>query len=133
MKDKIESTEDYLEKILMLKEKNGAVRAIDLANFMSFSKASVSIALKKLKQSGYVFIDDSTNDIELTPIGLEKAAKVYERHKVISSLLMELGINQEIALQDACRIEHDISEETFDKIKERYYKYTKKCNIPHEK
>lgn len=117
-----ESSEDYLERILMLKEKGGTVRAIDIANDMSFSKASVSIALKKLKEKGLVLVDENTGSITLTEEGLELASHVYERHQVLAQMLISLGVEKETALQDACRIEHDISEETFQKIKEKFGK-----------
>ena len=126
MYNKKESVEDYLEKILMLKEKSGFVRAIDLANFMSFSKASVSVALKKLKSYGYVTVDEKTGEINLTPEGKEIGEKTYERHLVISQMLISLGVKEETAYEDACQIEHILSEETFNKIKEHYQNYIKK-------
>ena len=126
MYNKKESVEDYLEKILMLKEKSDFVRAIDLANFMSFSKASVSVALKKLKSYGYVTVDEKTGEINLTPEGKEIGEKTYERHLVISQMLISLGVKEETAYEDACQIEHILSEETFNKIKEHYQNYIKK-------
>lgn len=117
-----ESSEDYLERILMLQEKGGIVRAIDIANDMSFSKASVSVALKKLKERGLVIVDETTGSITLTKEGHELASHVYERHQVLAQMLIELGVEKETALKDACRIEHDISEETFQKIKEKFGK-----------
>ena len=118
-----ESREDYLERILMLSEKNGFVRAIDIANDMNFSKPSISIALKKLKNDNLINIDENTNYITLTSEGKEIAVKVYERHKIISSILIKIGVPSDIALEDACRLEHDLSEESFDKIKEVYNKW----------
>jgi Mn-dependent DtxR family transcriptional regulator len=123
--DKLESTEDYLERILMLLNKNGHVRAIDIANDMSFSKASVSIALKKLKEHGMVEVNDESGNITLTEDGLNIAKDVYERHQILSKLLIEIGVDEETAFHDACKIEHDISIKTFNKIKERYYKNNK--------
>ena len=117
-----ESREDYLERILMLKEKNGYVRSIDIATSMGYSKPSISIAIKKLKAEGLIEIDENTNYITLTKTGLEVAEKVYERHKIISSLLVSIGVPSDTALEDACKIEHDLSEITFDKIKEQYTK-----------
>ena len=117
MIDKKESVEDYLEHILMLKEKQDIVRAIDLAKFMGFSKASVSIALKKMKESNLLYVEDNGN-IALTDEGTKIGQATYERHKIISGLLMKIGVSEETASQDACRIEHIISEETFNKIKE---------------
>ena len=118
----LESGEDYLERILMLKEKHGNVRAIDITNSMNFSKPSVSIALHKLSENGYVVIQNN-GAIELTEKGLEVATSVYERHKVISTLLMNLGVSEETALEDACKIEHDLSEETFNALKEHLKKH----------
>lgn len=111
-----ESKEDYLERILMISEKREYVRAIDIVNSMGFSKPSVSIALKKLKAAGYINISEHGH-IVLTPDGYEIAANVYEKHKTLTSLLMILGVDEELAREDACKIEHDISDETFDKIK----------------
>lgn len=111
-----ESAEDYLERILVLKEKNGNVRSIDIAEDMNFSKASVSVAMKKLRENGYIVVD-SDGGISLTELGLQAANKTYERHKVISKCLMLLGVSKENALKDACKIEHDLSDETFQAIK----------------
>ena len=126
MFNKKESVEDYLEKILMLKEKQENVRAIDLANFMSFSKPSVSNALKKLKQYGYVTVNEDDGFINLTPEGERIARATYERHTVISQVLISLGVSQETAYEDACSTEHIISEETFNVLKEYYQKNIKK-------
>ena len=112
-----ESAEDYLECILMLHQSIGLVRAVDIANLMNFSKPSVSIALKKLRQNGYVTIDDG-GYISLTDSGREIAERVFERHRLISKLLMALGVDEEVAKEDACRIEHDLSVESFEAIKE---------------
>ena len=112
-----ESAEDYLERILMLHQSIGLVRAVDIANLMNFSKPSVSIALKKLGQNGYVTIDDG-GYISLTDSGREIAERVFERHRLISKLLMALGVDEEVAKEDACRIEHDLSVESFEAIKE---------------
>ena len=112
-----ESAEDYLERILMLHQSIGLVRAVDIANLMNFSKPSVSIALKKLRQNGYVTIDDG-GYISLTDSGREIAERVFERHRLISKLLMALGVDEEVAKEDACRIEQDLSVESFEAIKE---------------
>ena len=122
MYNKKESVEDYLEKILMLKEERGVVRAIDIANFMGFSKASVSVALKKLKSYNYVNVDESTGYIELTKEGEQIAKATYERHQVISRALIALGVSEKTALEDACAVEHIISEETFQVLKEKFKK-----------
>ena len=102
---------------MLLQEKNGHVRSIDVANMLNFSKPSVSIAMKKLRENGYVETD-SNGLLTLTPEGQEIAARVYERHRVLSDLLMALGVSAETARADACRIEHDLSEETWEKIKQ---------------
>ncbi|MBO4856492.1 MAG: metal-dependent transcriptional regulator [Bacilli bacterium] len=122
MYNKKESIEDYLEKILMLKEERGVVRAIDIANFMAFSKASVSVALKKLKSYNYVTVDESTGYVELTSEGEKIAKATYERHQVISRALMSLGVSEKTALEDACAVEHIISDETFEILKEKFKK-----------
>lgn len=122
MYNKKESIEDYLEKILMLKEKQEIVRAIDIANFMSFSKASVSVALKKLRSYGYVNVNEDNGDISLTKEGEKIAAATYERHTIISQSLMDIGVSEKVAYEDACAMEHIISEETFNKLKEKYLK-----------
>lgn len=111
-----QSAEDYLERILMLKNQNGSVKSIDIAVDMGFSKPSISVAMKKLKESGYIIVLDN-GSIELTDEGLKLARNVYDRHETISSLLMKIGVNEEQALIDACKIEHDISEETFIALK----------------
>ncbi len=111
-----ESSEDYLERILILKNKYGFVRAIDIAKDLGFSKASVSIAMKKLRENGYIDIDEKGH-IELTKSGLDVANKTYERHIVLTKTLTRLGVNPKTAEEDACKIEHDLSEETFEAIK----------------
>ncbi|MBQ4516366.1 MAG: metal-dependent transcriptional regulator [Clostridia bacterium] len=112
-----ESAENYLETILMLKTKNGSVRSIDIANELGFTKASVSVAMKSFREEGYVTVDDA-GSISLTEKGLNIAEKMYERHKVITKFLIELGVSEETAESDSCKIEHDISNESFEKIKE---------------
>ena len=113
-----ESKEDYLERILMLSEKNNLVRAIDIATSMNFSKPSVSIALKKLKADGFILVNEETGNVTLTKTGMAIAQEIYERHKVISTALMMIGVSEETALEDACKVEHNISRETFTKIKD---------------
>lgn len=114
--NKLESSEDYLERILMLKEQNGKVRSIDIAESMSFTKPSVSIAMKKLKEQHHIVVDEN-GYIELTESGYKIADRIYERHKVISEWLKLLGVNEKQAYIDACKIEHDLSDESFEKIK----------------
>ena len=121
----LESGEMYLEDILVLKKKNGVVRAIDVANYMGFSRPSVSRALGILKNNGFVTVDKA-GDISLTEEGLRIAEKIYERHTVLTGFFERLGISHETAVSDACKIEHDISDETFEKIKEHAAKYGNK-------
>ena len=111
-----ESAENYLETILMIKNKKGAVRSIDIANELEFSKPSVSVAMKNLRENGYIDVD-SNGYISLLETGLEIAEKMYERHTTISNWLISLGVNEETAVEDACKIEHIISNETFEAIK----------------
>lgn len=112
-----ESAENYLEAILMIKKEKGHVRSIDVANELNFSKPSVSVAMKNFREEGYIVIE-SDGGISLTEKGLEVASKVYERHQVIAKLLITLGVDEETAYEDSCKIEHDISQQTFEKIKE---------------
>lgn len=112
-----ESAENYLETILMLKNQKGYVRSIDIAHELSFTKASVSVAMKSFREEGYITVDESGN-ISLTDKGMEIATRIYERHKVITKVLMMIGVSEETASEDSCKIEHDISDETFEKIKE---------------
>ena len=120
-----ESAEDYLERILILKEEQGKVISLDIANSMNYSKPSVSRAMKNVRENGYITIN-SLGEIELTPKGFEIATKIYERHKVISNVLVQIGVSEEVALRDACKIEHDLSEETFNAIKKHNEQYGKK-------
>lgn len=111
-----ESAENYLETILVLHKRKGAVRSIDIANEMNFSKPSVSVAMKNLRQGGYIKVDDD-GSIILLDKGQEIAEKIYERHTLISEWLTAMGVDAEVAAEDACRIEHVISAETFDALK----------------
>ena len=111
-----ESAEDYLEMILVIKRKKGAVRAIDIAREMNFSKPSVSIAMKKLLEDGLISINPG-REIDLTPAGREIAERIYERHVVISEILMKIGVEETTAVKEACRIEHVISQDSFEKLK----------------
>ncbi len=110
-----ESAEDYLEAILILKERKGAVRSIDIAHEKNFSKPSVSIAMKKLRENGYIEVDEN-GLIRLLPPGEEIAQRIYTRHRLLSQFLEHLGVGPENAAADACKIEHDISAESFEKI-----------------
>ena len=111
-----ESAENYLETILMLKEEKGAVRSIDIVRHMDFSKPSVSRAMSLLRENGYITMDKE-GLIELTEAGMEIASRIYERHRLLTQWLTKLGVPPEVAAQDACRIEHDISTETFQCLK----------------
>jgi len=120
MKDTNESMEDYLERLLMLEEEGmKEIHAVDLAASFGYSKASISIALKKLENQGLVALGPK-QQLYLTPAGFRIATKVYERHKVISSLLISLGVSKDVALHDACKMEHDLSDESFEAMKKKY-------------
>lgn len=112
-----ESAEDYLERILMLRLKNGMVRSIDIVRDMDYSKPSVSVAMKRLRESGYIEMDVD-GYITLLPAGEAIAARIYERHQLLTRFLVQLGVSPENAAADACKIEHDISDESYEKIKE---------------
>ena len=112
-----ESAEDYLETILILEERNAQVRSIDIVNERGFSKPSISIAMKHLKEDGYVLMDKD-NLISLTPKGLRIAERIYFRHVTLREFLENLGVSKERADEDACKIEHDISDESFQKLSE---------------
>lgn len=114
-----ESAEDYLETILILKSENGNVRSIDIAHHLGFSRPSVSIAMKNLRENGYINVSDDAL-ITLTPQGLAVAERIYERHQILTDCLLRLGVSPENARADACRIEHDLSEDSFAKIKAYY-------------
>ncbi|MEE0858609.1 MAG: metal-dependent transcriptional regulator [Acutalibacteraceae bacterium] len=116
-----ESAENYLETILMLKERNSEVRSVDIVNEMGFSKPSVSVAMKNLRENGYITMD-AKGFIELTEKGFEIADTMYERHKLFSKWLTALGVSEKTAKKDACRIEHAISAETFEAIKKHISK-----------
>ena len=111
-----ESIEDYLETILLLQKKLGNVRSIDIANEMNFTKASVSIAMKNLREKEYITMADN-GYILLTESGKKRAEDVLDRHTILSDWLISIGVSKETALEDACRVEHDLSEESFTAIK----------------
>ena len=110
-----ESAEDYLERILMLLEKKGYARSVDIAAELDVSKPSVSVAMKKLKENGYIRMS-TDNLISLTDKGYAIARKIYDRHQALTRYLVQLGVPEEIAREDACKIEHDLSEESFAAI-----------------
>lgn len=111
-----ESAENYLETILILSHSLPVVRSVDIANEMGFKKSSVSVAMKNLRENGYILVSDS-GFITLTDSGMEIAEMIYERHTLLSTWLETLGVDKEIAAQDACKMEHVISKESFDAIK----------------
>lgn len=119
-----ESAEMYLETILVLSKK-GDVRSIDIARAMDFSRPSVSVTVHNLEKEHYIKINDN-GTIKLEPAGLEIAERIYERHTVLTNLLVAIGVSEKIAAEDACKIEHDISIETFDCIKKAIKKMGKK-------
>ena len=118
-----QSGEDYLEAILILQQERGKVRSIDVAQKLGFSKPSVSVAMKRLREKELITVDDG-GLIELTEEGRALAENIYERHVILTKALMSLGVPEDIASEDACRIEHYISQETFDRIKDHFYSYS---------
>ena len=112
-----QSHEDYLETILMVSKEKPFVRSIDLAKVLNYSRPSVTIALKKLKEDGYIYMDDK-NHIFLTEKGKECAERVLYRHEILTKFLIKIGVNEQVAKEDACKIEHDISKETLQRLKE---------------
>lgn len=119
-----QSAENYLETIYVLTKRNGSVRSIDIANELGFSKPSVSVAMKSLRENGYIDVSGDGRII-LLESGIKIAEKLYERHTVLTNALIALGVSIETASEDACKIEHIISEETFDAIKKHKLKYNK--------
>ena len=117
-----QSGEDYLEVILVLKKRLGVVRSIDIVNELHYKKPSVSIAMKKLRESGYILTDAEAH-ITLTERGQEVAERVYERHQVLTSMLVSLGVDPETAADDACKIEHHLSQQTFECLKAHFQKH----------
>ena len=111
-----ESGEMYLETILILSQKKGTVRSVDISEYMNYSKPSVSRAMGLLRNGGYILVDKN-GYITLTEDGRYVANRTYERHQLLSSFFMKLGVDEEIAVEDACRIEHCISDETFSALK----------------
>ena len=111
-----ESAENYLETILILGQRNGNVRSIDIAHELEFKKPSVSVAMKNLRENGYIRVDDN-GFITLTESGRQIAETMYERHLLFSQWLMELGVNEKTAVEDACKMEHVLSQESFNAIK----------------
>ena len=111
-----QSAEDYLEAMVMMREKHGYIRSVDVAEQLGVTKPSVSYAVKRLRENGYLLMDVDGR-ITLTEIGEAIAQRIYERHRVLTQYLIGIGVPESIAREDACRIEHDISEETFSAIR----------------
>ena len=117
----LESGENYLESILVLSEKQKEIHAIDIVNYLGYSKPSVSIMLKKLKEAGYIIINEESH-IFLTDKGLEVASRIYNRHKLLKNFLISIGVSEDVAEDDACKIEHDLSDETIEAIRKTFDK-----------
>ena len=115
------SAEDYLEMILRLNEERGYARSVDIATGLGVSKPSVSVAMKQLREGGYIVMDKD-NYITLTDAGMEIAQRIYERHKVLTRMLAMIGVDEKIAEADACKVEHDISVQTFNALKDQLEK-----------
>ncbi len=112
-----EAVENYLETILILSEKQPDVHAIDICSYMGYSRPTVSIILKKMKDDGLVNVDADNHHITLTDSGRQVAERIYDRHKTISSFFVFLGVNKDTAAEDACKVEHDLSDETYERLK----------------
>ena len=109
------AAEDYLEAMLMMQEKHGYIRSIDVAELLGVTKPSVSYSTKRLREAGYITMD-SDSYITLTDTGMEIARSMYERHKLLTEFFVRLGVDEETAREDACKVEHDLSEQTFAAI-----------------
>lgn len=118
----LESSEDYLEAMLMMKEQHGYIRSIDIAAELGVTKPSVSYATKRLRENGYITMDKE-GLITLTDKGMEVANRIYERHKTLTHYFMSLGVDEETAREDACKVEHDLSEQTYEALKRHAEKY----------
>jgi Mn-dependent DtxR family transcriptional regulator len=117
------TTEDYLEAMLMIKEKQGYIRSIDVAELLGVKKPSVTYATKRLKEKGYITMD-AESLITFTDEGLRIATKTYERHKLLTKVFTMLGVSEEIARKDACRVEHDLSDETYKALEKHIEEYS---------
>ena len=118
-----ESAEDYLETILILCEEHGSARSVDIAAHLGVTKPSVSFAMKRLRENGYIHMGDDSR-ITLTETGEAIARRILDRHRLLTGFLMRLGISEEVARADACKIEHDLSDETFNAIQRHVEKYS---------
>lgn len=119
-----QSAEDYFETIYILRKRNGSVRAIDIASELGFSKPTVSVAMKKFRENGFVTVDEA-GQIQLTPKGQAIAENTYDKHNVIAEALIALGVDKDTAFEDSCKIEHCLSDKSFKAIKEHLYKIKK--------
>ena len=122
-----EAIENYLETIYILSQQQNEVHAIDICSYLSYSRPTVSIVLRQMREHGLVIVNED-NHIFLTDEGLRIATRIFERHEVLTNMLMMLGVSRETALHDACKIEHDLSDETFEAIKRHMEAYAKKTN-----
>ena len=113
-----EAGENYLETIFMLRNRTGSCRSVDVASELGYSKPTVSVMMKNLRENGYIRIDNG-GELILTELGMAVALRMFERHEIISKVLMMMGVSEETARKDACKIEHDISDETFEAIKKQ--------------
>lgn len=126
-----ESSEDYLEAILALEQEKGNVHSVDIADLLGFSKASVSVAMKKLRQNGYIKMDRD-GEIHLLEPGRKIAEDILERHRVLTAVFVRLGVDPETAAEDACKVEHDLSVDTFNAIKDHIAPFMNHNNESHE-
>ena len=117
-----ETIENYLETIFMLLQKQDSIRSIDVVNEMGYSKPTISVMMKQLREGSFIEIDES-GYITLTNVGLDIAKRVYERHVLLTEILIKLGVTEEVAHEDACKVEHQLSKESFARIKEYYLKH----------
>lgn len=117
-----ETIENYLETIFMLLQKQDSIRSIDVVNEMGYSKPTISVMMKQLREGGFIEIDES-GYITLTNVALDIAKRVYERHVLLTEILIKLGVTEEVAHEDACKVEHQLSKESFARIKEYYLKH----------
>lgn len=116
-----EAVENYLETILILSQKQPDVHAIDICSYLGYSRPTVSIILKKMKDEGLVTVDID-NHIRLTEVGKDVAERIYDRHKILTDFFTFLGVSRDVAAEDACKVEHDISDETFELLRKHYHK-----------
>lgn len=124
----LKSSEDYLEAMLILKQKHGYIRSIDIAQMLEVTKPSVSYAVKRLRENGYILMEKDGH-ITLTESGYAIAERIYERHTLLIKFLIALGVSEKTAREDACKLEHDLSDETFEAMKNHARIYGKKIDL----